>query len=183
MDNPKIKRVDSGKNKSKTYAELITKYNSALENGFYGEAELIVYAFLEDRLRAFIYYSNLINSFNSNSINENAEALYGESLDIKNISNKIKLIRKAIRVSKLDAQTMNSLEKDLKKCYQTSIKAGTFNKKLDKIDKWCGYRNEIIHALFNKDLNDLRSHYKEHVKKGFEFARYVDEQVRAIKNA
>ena len=51
MDKPKIERVKNGKNKGKTYSELISKYNDAIKNGFYGEAELIVYAYLEDRLR------------------------------------------------------------------------------------------------------------------------------------
>ena len=183
MNKPKIKRVDNGKNKSKTYAELISKYNNAIENGFYGEAELIVYAYLEDRLRAFIYYSDLISSFNCNAINENAVELYGEPLDIKNITGKIKLIRKALNVHQLDTQDMSPLEKDLNKCYSTVLKVGEMKKYLDKIDKWCGYRNEIVHALFNKDLNDLRQHYKEHVEKGFDLARYIDNQVVALKRA
>ena len=83
---PLIKRVENNKNKGKTYSELIRKYNDAISNEFYGEAELIVYAFLEDRLRSFIYYSDLIDSFNSNRINENAEGIYGKDLDIKDIS-------------------------------------------------------------------------------------------------
>ena len=50
-------------------------YNDAMNNGFYGEAELIVYAFLEDRLRAFLYYCDTINTKNSNNINEIAERM------------------------------------------------------------------------------------------------------------
>lgn len=54
MKEPLIKRVDDNTSKGKTYSALLRKYKEAMENGFYGEAELVVYAFLEDRLRPFL---------------------------------------------------------------------------------------------------------------------------------
>ena len=183
MGKPLIKRVDDNQEKSKTYSVLISKYNEALKNGFYGEAELLVYAFLEDRLRAFIYYSNLLSSFNSNNVNENGEIIYGNKLDIKNISNKITIVENAINSTSKKTCDMDPFEKDLKKIYTASIKAGEMKNRLNLIKKWCKYRNEIVHALFNKNLKDLRKGYEMHVKDGMELARYIDAQVKALKKA
>ena len=71
----------------------------------------------------------------------------------------------------------------LKKRYAASIKTGEFKRNLNRIEKWCKYRNEIVHALFNKDLVDLHKGYKQHVQSGMELARYVDNQVKALKKA
>ena len=183
MKKPLIKRVENNKNKGKTYSELIRKYNEAISNEFYGEAELIVYAFLEDRLRSFIYDSDFTEGFNSNKINENAEEVYGKDLDIKDISCKIGLIRKALNVCTKKTAELNGFEMSLKKRYRVSIKVAELKSVLKQIEKWCKYRNEIVHAMFNKDLDDLRRGYEHHVKDGMKLARYIDSQVQSLKNA
>ena len=48
-----------------------------MANGYYGEAELIVYAFLEDRLRSFLYYSKALDSRNSRTINDDMQSICG----------------------------------------------------------------------------------------------------------
>lgn len=183
MKKPLIKRVENNKSKGKTFSTLLRKYNEAIETGYYGEAELIVYAFLEDRLRSFIYYSDRIDNFNSNKINENAEEIYGKDLDIKDISCKIGLIRKVLSLCTLKTGEMNHFEISLKKRYKASIKVAEMKNALNQIEKWCKYRNEIIHAMFNKDLEDLRRGYEQHVKDGMKLARYIDSQVQLLKNA
>lgn len=183
MKGPQIKRVESNKSKGKTYSALLRKYKEAIENGYYGEAELIVYAFLEDRLRSFIYYSDLLDNLNSNKTNENAQSIYGGELDIKNISSKISLIRKALNTCDMKVETMSSFEKDLRKRYKASVNRRELKRNLKRIEKWCGYRNEIVHASFNKDLDALRQGYKQHVEEGMELARYVDGQVKSLKKA
>lgn len=52
MKEPLIKRAVTNQSKGKTYTKLLGKYKAAMENGYYGEAELTVYAYMEDRLRA-----------------------------------------------------------------------------------------------------------------------------------
>ena len=46
-----------------------------------------------------------------------------------------------------------------------------------EIENWRQYRNQIVHAMFSKDIEVLRSNYKEHVEQGYQFGRYVDRQV------
>lgn len=53
--------------------------------------------------------------------------------------------------------------------------------KLKEIENWRQYRNQIVHAMFSKDIEVLRSNYKEHVEQGYQFVRYVDRQVQALK--
>lgn len=65
---PKIKPVENNQSKGKTYANLMANYKNAMEQEFYGEAELIVYAFIEDRLKAFLYYSDALNARNSKEV-------------------------------------------------------------------------------------------------------------------
>lgn len=183
MKQPLIKRVTNNKNKGKTYSSLIHKYNEALEKGYYGEAELIVYAFIEDRLRSFIYYSDLIDNINSNWINENAESVNGGELNIKNISSKIHLIRKALKTYTSKVDELSPFEQSLKKRYTTVLKVRELNTTFNQIEKWCKYRNEIVHALFNKDLDDLRQGYEQHVIQGMALARQIDAQVQNLKKA
>ena len=54
---------------------------------------------------------------------------------------------------------------------------------MNKIEKWSSYRNEIVHAMFNKDLEALRAGYKEHVEEGYHLGGYVDSQIQAQKRA
>ena len=65
----------------------------------------------------------------------------------------------------------------------SSIKIAEMKTALNQIEKWCKYRNEIVHAMFNKDLGDLRWGYEQHVKDGMKLARYIDSQVQSLKNA
>lgn len=184
MGQPKIKQVEDNYKKGNTYAKLIEQYNLALKEGFYGEAELIVYAFLEDRLRSFLYYSNGLDHWNSAYINENMQKIYGGELRIYDIGCKLTMIEAALKIAETEAADENDdYYVFLRTVYNISIDIGEFKKTIKQIRKWCNYRNEIIHAMFNKDLDALRSGFKEHVEKGFELARVVDANVRKLKNA
>ncbi|MBR3143552.1 MAG: hypothetical protein IKF09_10445, partial [Clostridiales bacterium] len=101
----------------------------------------------------------------------------------KNISSKIQIIQYALKTCSMKADEMTPFEKNLEKRYKSSVKVGEMQKTLKHIDKWCKYRNEVIHALFNKDLDDLRKGYEQHVKEGMKLARCVDDQVKSLRNA
>ena len=179
---PKIKPVDSNKSKGKTYRVLMAQYKSAMENGYYGEAELITYAYIEDRLKAFLYYSDALNSRNATSINENMVDIMGSQKSINNISDKIEVIRSAFKACN-QAKNDNLYAQHLKTVYRVSIDIREMKSKLKELEKWCDYRNEIVHAIFNTDLDALHSIYKEHVEKGFSLGRYFDHQVALLANA
>lgn len=183
MKEIKIKPVENNKSKGKTYTALMKNYKEAMENGYYGEAELVVYAFLEDRLRAFLYYSEVLDRRNSKFTNDDFALLYGDNLDISNISSKIKAVRTLLKACSSDMYKDNPFVVSLKRNYSYAINSAELKNRLKKIDIWCDYRNEIVHAMFNKDLDALRNGFKEHVEKGYELGRYIDKQVSMLKRA
>lgn len=60
MPERKIRPVTDGVDKEATYKTQIERYDKAVKNGFYFEAMLIVYAIMEDRLRAWLFYSDVL---------------------------------------------------------------------------------------------------------------------------
>ena len=182
MIEPKIKQAESGKSKGKTFTNLLGTYRKAMREGFYGEAELILYAFMEDRLKSFIDYSEGMEAPKlSNNTSEKVRSLFPSIENVKDISSKCKLIRKMLNLVDKDPYD-TEYSRELAKLYSKYIDVKEFKTVLKSIDKWCGYRNEHVHAMFNKDLNDLRANYKAHVEEGYTLARYVDDQVKVIKS-
>lgn len=180
--NRQIKKVESSKNKSKTYAAIMAKYKSAITNGYYGEAELIVYAYIEDRLRSFIYYSNGLISNDSNELNADMRELCGITGSISSISTKLSIIKKVIKKCNNDAELVNNeFLKSLAIIYEYAFDKKEFISLLNKIDKWRKYRNEIVHALLNKDLDDLHMTFKAHVEEGYALGRKLDNIVNSLK--
>ena len=175
-----IKPVDDNKGKCKTYRMLLSKYNESMENGYYGEAELIVYAFLEDRLRSLIYYFGALDNRNALIVNDDMAVLMGDNVSIKNISVKIRIIRKLLSLVS-DKTIESDFADDVRKIVRHALQVSEVKKILKQIENWCDFRNQIIHALFNKDMDDLRAKYEEHVKEGYFLGRCIDRYVDAVK--
>lgn len=166
MGKPQIKPVRNNKAKGKTYTALINKYNEAMNNGYFGEAELIVYAFIEDRLRSFLYYFGALKPNNKQYISEEMSAIYGNKINVNNMSTKINMINTLFKACGNKAN-QNDFINDARKIIKYALKPGEVKKTLRKIEKWSSYRNEIVHAMFNKDIDELRIGYEEHVKEGY----------------
>ena len=49
------------------------------------------------------------------------------------------------------------------------------------MEKWCSYRNEVIHALMNKNIESVNAELAERVVEGMAIARYFDNLVKRIK--
>ena len=52
---------------------------------------------------------------------------------------------------------------------------------LDCVEDWCGYRNEIVHALLNKNKKSVYSELEQKAKEGEKLARFIDSQVKELK--
>ena len=52
---------------------------------------------------------------------------------------------------------------------------------LDEIDCWRGYRNEVMHALINKNLESLDENIKLQAEKGMQLANRLDNQIKILK--
>ena len=180
MSKPQIKPVINNYDKEITYSKLIEMYNLSIENGYYGEAELIVYAFIEDRLLSFLSHINVTES-DRISLKKDAYRFYkGNKVKLYDLSTKLDVLNDLLSVCK-----NNSLDDDytdyIKDCLGSSIEYDELDDLIKDIRYWSKYRNEIVHGLFNKNIEALRSNYKNHVEKGYKLARRIDKYVKRIK--
>lgn len=191
-----VKSVINNHEKYRTYKEHLTKYNLAMENEFYFEAIIIIYAMMEDRLTSFLYHINAIKSMESTflDVNKTKRTLktiyscynqnYRYEVDIEKIADKRKLIESLLKWSKRNNSILtmdNQNYADDLKCALSDLDIDSFLSVLDEVKTWCVFRNNIIHALMHKNIDSVYANLKEKVENGMQLARYLDKQVRIIK--
>lgn len=193
-----IKKIAAVKNnieKQATYREQLGKYKKALNNEFYFEAMLIVYAMIEDRMRSFLYYIGALRRADDSNLNVSKtkgilrrlyfgsdEAAFGQKMDLSQISTKENLIRSTV----IWAIEYEGIPEDyylavLKREYVCCLDMEGLLSVLSDVDAWRKYRNEIIHGLLNKNVNSVNDSLKERVEEGMYYARFIDSQVKALK--
>ena len=187
--------VKDNSDKQVTYREQLGKYKRALNNEFYFEALLIVYAVLEDRMRSFLYYIGAVRRADSTKLNVSRtksilrrlyfgsdEEAEGKRIDLTQISAKQQLIASTITWTlEYEGVPEESYLAILKDQYESCLNMDSFLSTLDAINDWRDYRNEIIHGLLNKNVESINAELKEQVEKGMGYARFVDSQVKALK--
>lgn len=124
---------------------------------------IIVYATIEDRLHSFLYHSGALTTRDStkikltNNTKELKPILLADSKDmgIGTIRGKINMVKAILKwSSESEGVPDNKYLKALKnQCL--SLDTDEFLKVLKKIGDWHEYRNEIIHALMNKNLTSV----------------------------
>lgn len=190
----KIQPVTDNTDKQRTYRQHKGRYKRAMENEFFFEALLIDYALLEDRLRSMIYHMGFLKDRSAYKIWKKKTSCLREivscyknededsQLGISNISGKEKIVR---CVLKWTAYTEGGYHEDrhlsaLKhQCEGLDIDG--LLSALDELRDWCDYRNEVIHALMNKNLESLSLELKDYAEKGMQLANYFDSQEKLLK--
>ena len=191
MNKRNIKIVKDNKDKQNTYKKILPRYKTAIQNKAYFEAVLINYALLEDRLTSIQYHLALIKDRSDNLLYIGDKKI----IDICKIKFNKKeefcfdTITKKINVLKKLFNWVENTEEKLKKgsflyllkneCESIDIKE--MRKQLKCIEKWCGWRNEIIHGLLNKNLDDLYASIEEKVKEGNDYYKYLASISKEIK--
>ena len=188
-----IAAVKDNTEKQEAYRKQLGRYRRALNNEFYFEAMLIVYAMIEDRLRSFLYYIGALRKADDPKLNVKQtkailrrlyfgsdEDAFGQKMDLGQISTKEKLIRNtltcALEYEGIPEETYLAV---LKSEYE-GLDIGGLLTTLDQIDIWREYRNEIIHGLLNKNVTSVDAELKSKVEAGMEYARFIDSQVKAL---
>ena len=189
-----IAAVKDNTEKQEAYRKQLGRYRRALNNEFYFEAMLIVYAMIEDRLRSFLYYIGALRKADDPKLNVKQtkailrrlyfgsdEDAFGQKMDLGQISTKEKLIRNtltwALEYEGIPEETYLAV---LKSEYE-GLDIGGLLTTLDQIDIWREYRNEIIHGLLNKNVTSVDAELKSKVEAGMEYARFIDSQDKALK--
>lgn len=63
-----------------------------------------------------------------------------------------------------------------------STDVGLLHETLDRIDAWKGSRNEIVHAMMNKNTDALEVRLKPIAEEGMRLARVLDSQEKILKS-
>ena len=195
MANIRIKPVENNVEKQRVYRNQMEKYNRAMQFEFYYEAIMIDYAMIEDRLRSMLYHMGFLANRRATGIwKRNRPILLNMvtrykredenlSLGINALNGKIKIIRSVFCWA-------NQTEHDYKgNRYLTALKSqiestdvGLLLETLDQIDAWKSTRNEIVHALMNKNIDALEDRLKPIAEEGMCLARVLDGQVKILKS-
>lgn len=190
-----ISPVSDNQDKQNTYQTSISRYNKAIREGFFFEAIIIEYAMMEDRLRSFLYHIGLLNTRDSHKadvkrvkkslkpiIEKHKESKENDFFSITNISGKMKIIRCILQWSEdefneYEDDYLAALRYQIDKHLDTDEMLNT----LQGIRNWCDYRNEIVHALMNKNIASIYSELPDRAEEGMRLCRELDNQVGRIK--
>ena len=192
MSKRLIEPVKSNTEKALTYRQMKGRYSKAMREGFYFEAVAIDYAMIEDRLRSFIYHAGGLNTRNSLKLDNSVSkkfliSLYNDytgkkwqGLNVGNISTKYNLIRAVIGWVTNTEGAAGKYQIKLKYACE-SLDAEDVLNCFDELEEWCKYRNEIIHALMNKNLSSLYKELADKAEDGMKLANRIDSYVRTVK--
>ena len=189
-----IKPAANNLDKQFNYRQNMGRYNRAMHEGFYFEALLISYAFIEDRLRSFLYHIAAINGRTDlvvwkktkQQLRSIGEAVRPKekpiSLSVKSLSGKMAIVRDVF-------QWVNICEGEPEDAYMAVLKTQCLGEAdaeavlatLDGIEAWKKYRNEVIHGLMNKNYGALCEDLAEKCEEGMALARMLDEQLKLVK--
>lgn len=194
MSERKIAPVKDNKDKQRTYAKEKARYSSAVKDGFYLEAMMIDYALLEDRFRSILYHIGFLSNRKSRNVWKTARPYFegivrqyktekeNDTLGITNISGKIKIVRSILLwVANTDGGYKDNKHLTLLKSRFEELDIDAFLCSIKEIEDWCSYRNEIVHALMNKNLESIESELESKAEDGMRLANYIDSQERIIK--
>lgn len=190
--NTTIKPVEDNYDKQSTYTILIDQLNKAKEEGYYFEAMFLAYAMIEDRLSSILYYAKATiqnekkTVFNPETkdimkqifIQENNIDKNKFYFDFNKVSHKRLMLEALIKWSQKEP-TESKLHEDTKiilkdtKDYLTT---------LSNLDKWCDYRNQLIHDIFNKNMPSVNAEIKEQIDKGYKIARELINLANNVRN-
>lgn len=195
MSTPQITPVTSNQEKQQTYREFMARYSRAMRNEFYLEALLIDYAVLEDRLRSFLYHMGMFikrNDYKPN-VNEVKRTLASivkewkakeenDQLGVNTITGKMKIIRCSAKWAALSEGVPDGgrYPVELKNKLQ-GLDLNRLTELLDEIQAWCGYRNEVIHSLLNKNNIRVDERLESMAQRGMELAREMGGFVAQLK--
>ena len=189
-DNRQIEPVHDNYEKYLAYKTQMARYNKAIANEFYFEAKLIDYAMMEDRLISFFYHIGAIDNRNisikvTKKTRQYLKSIIDEkrSIPLSSIGSKIELLQAILKWAESDTP-IEPNQKYLillrKQCRQ-QLDIPHFLRKLDEIDSWRKYRNEIIHSLMNKRTTAVDEKVMHKAVEGKDLVRYLDDQTAKIR--
>lgn len=190
---PKIAPVANNEEKGLSYSLAMKRHKKAIDEGFYFEALLIEYALMEDRLRSFLYHVGMLNQKCDTKGFKRTESEImamlrrrnpkASSTSVRNISAKVEVVRAMLDwyASIPEAPKESAYLCALWCQFGSRIDVDEVSSTLSRLDEWCDYRNEIIHALMNKDPHAVEEGIPRRCEQGMAIVRELDKYVKQIK--
>jgi len=179
--------------KKTAYQIQMERFKRAKAGGFHLEAIFILYALIEDRLSAFLFHAGITNATRE-KITRNGKVrpqldsalavLNTRQASIRNVSAKIKLVKELMEWSTdylVNEPTLNYLDALYKQINRTAGRDQMIET-LTRIEGWCTYRNELVHALLNKKVEDQEKILQDLVYEGEACNRSLQNFVKSFKN-
>lgn len=194
-EKPKIAVVKSNTEKGYTYQESFKRYKKARDAEFYLECIWILYAIMEDRTSAFLYYLGFTAEKDRSkvTISSKYRPAIRQILNIpedkvkynfKKLSGKLSRIEAAIRWGMEPGEGLSAYQQKIKR---TVDKLKEKDDLLESVmylnNEWRDKRNELMHALCNKDYPSVLDELLPLVENGYAAARTVDRAVKELKRA
>lgn len=188
-----IKTVADNIEKGLSYKENFKRYNKAKASEFYLECLWILYAMLEDRTSAFLYYLGFTSdkkrasATGSKKIKQQVrQVLQMTEINAKykfdTISGKLSRITDVITWSKTIDGEISDYQIAVKKAVKFISDNEDFISALTYLnDEWRDKRNQLTHSLFNKDPETVIAELKSLIEKGYIAVRVFDNAVAQLK--
>ncbi len=192
----RIKTVENSKDKELSYRENFKRYNRAKAFGFYFECLWILYAMLEDRTSAFLYYLGFTSAEKRSSVvgnkkikmqirtifNMTDDGAQNIKYKFDTISGKLLRIHQVVVWSGTDTGEITDYQKVVKKAVAHLKSDKDFLDSLAYLNnEWRDKRNQLIHALFNKDPDTVGAELLPVVEKGYKAVRILDNAISRLK--
>lgn len=193
MAKRKIDPVKDNYDKQRTYQEQLQKHTRAMKGEFYFEAIMIDYALMEDRLRSMIYHMGMLRDRMATRVYQKHRPMLVEmvtecdgadaakTLGLTNISDKMKIVRSVLRWAESAGEDQPDAYRAALRSRCRAMDLEEMKKTLKGIEDWCDYRNEIVHAMMNKNMDSLTKFLNARAAEGLVLARTLDKQLRLLK--
>lgn len=195
MTAPKypIKTVADNIEKGLSYKKNFKRYNKAKASEFYLECLWILYAMLEDRTSAFLYYLGFTSdkkrssATGSKKIKQQVRQILqmtenNAKYKFDTISGKLSRITDVITWSKNVDGEISDYQIAVKKAVKFISDNEDFISSLTYLnDEWRDKRNQLTHSLFNKDPYTVIDELKSLIEKGYIAVRVFDNAVAQLK--
>ena len=186
-----IRPVADNYDKQRTYQKNMKLLRRAIENEFFLEAIVIEYAMMEDRLLSFLRHAGLLQKGSLKISDPDLLAFLTQlglkvnnsgEIALKNLSTKSAVIRKTLQWSTTAENVSDTFLRALKDRYEGSVDIQEMLDVLSDMRAWCRYRDEVIHALLNKNTEAISEEISEYCRRGQRIARRADAQVQSLKS-
>lgn len=191
--------IDDVKNnyqKYETYKKLKEEIKFAYNNKEYEKLILLTYPNIEDRLNSFFKSFDILDENNQYTfLLKDVVFELDKPKYIKFIKkyrkkyNKIKEInikkKNTINISDkiFIIRVLNAINTECSKRLHDKIDMEELNAFLDDLDRWTRVRNEIVHASFVKNIDDLYAQLEYAAVKGYELSKLIDKYAKRVKSS